>query len=74
VAPNERLPTSIRRRQDLGQRAGDAYVCRGATCSLPITAPAGLSQALAMDEWHLVGDRRSPLRKPTADDCIFVVK
>ena len=25
-----------------------AYVCRGATCSLPITAPAGLSQALAM--------------------------
>ena len=25
-----------------------AYVCRGATCSLPITAAAGLSQALAM--------------------------
>ncbi len=49
VAPAERLPEqhpAAGKAQANGQAT--AYVCRGATCSLPITAPAGLSQALAM--------------------------
>jgi uncharacterized protein len=49
IAPDERLPDShpaAGKTQTKGQAT--AYVCRGATCSLPITAPAGLSQALAM--------------------------
>jgi uncharacterized protein YyaL (SSP411 family) len=49
IAPAERLPE---RHPAAGKtqanRQATAYVCRGATCSLPITAPAGLSQALAM--------------------------
>ena len=49
IAPAERLPDqhpAAGKTQANGQAT--AYVCRGATCSLPITAPAGLSQALAM--------------------------
>jgi uncharacterized protein YyaL (SSP411 family) len=49
IAPGERLPEqhpAAGKVQANGQAT--AYVCRGATCSLPITAPAGLSQALAM--------------------------
>ncbi|MGE0119324.1 MAG: thioredoxin domain-containing protein [Dongiaceae bacterium] len=49
IAPGERLPDNhpaAGKTQTNGRAT--AYVCRGATCSLPITAPAGLSQALAM--------------------------
>jgi uncharacterized protein YyaL (SSP411 family) len=49
IAPAEQLPPqhpAAGKTQVNGQAT--AYVCRGATCSLPITAPAGLSQALAM--------------------------
>jgi hypothetical protein len=49
IAPEERLPEqhpAASKTQVNGQAT--AYVCRGATCSLPITAAAGLSQALAM--------------------------
>jgi uncharacterized protein YyaL (SSP411 family) len=49
IAPGERLPDrhpAAGKTQTNGRAT--AYVCRGATCSLPITAPAGLSQALAM--------------------------
>jgi len=49
IPPGERLPDghpAAGKTQVNGQAT--AYVCRGATCSLPITAPAGLSQALAM--------------------------
>ncbi len=49
IAPGERLPD---RHPAAGKTQANgrptAYVCRGATCSLPITAPAGLSQALAL--------------------------
>jgi uncharacterized protein YyaL (SSP411 family) len=49
IAPGERLPDrhpAAGKTQANGQAT--AYVCRGTTCSLPITAPSGLSQALAM--------------------------
>jgi uncharacterized protein YyaL (SSP411 family) len=49
IAPAQRLPEqhpAAGKAQSNGQAT--AYVCRGATCSLPITAPTGLSQALAM--------------------------
>ena len=49
IAPAERLPEghpAAGKTQMNGQAT--AYVCRGTTCSLPITAPTGLSQALAM--------------------------
>src|SRR5262249_44191411 len=49
IAPAEQLPTNhpaAGKTQVNGQAT--AYVCRGTTCSLPITVPAGLSQALAM--------------------------
>ena len=49
IAPAEQLPPhhpAAGKTQVNGQAT--AYVCRGATCSLPITAPAGLSQALAI--------------------------
>jgi hypothetical protein len=49
IAPDEKLPD---RHPAAGKSQADgratAYVCHGSTCSLPITAPAGLSQALAM--------------------------
>ncbi|MGH6928075.1 MAG: thioredoxin domain-containing protein, partial [Dongiaceae bacterium] len=49
IAPGEKLPDrhpAAGKMQAGGQAT--AYVCRGTTCSLPITAPSGLSQALAM--------------------------
>jgi hypothetical protein len=49
IAPAEQLPPghpAAGKTQVNGQAT--AYVCRGTTCSLPITSPAGLSQALAM--------------------------
>jgi hypothetical protein len=49
IAPGVQLPAShpaAGKTQANGQAT--AYVCRGTTCSLPITAPAGLSAALAM--------------------------
>jgi uncharacterized protein len=49
IAPGERLPDNhpaAGKAQTNGRAT--AYVCRGATCSLPITAPSGLRQALAM--------------------------
>jgi len=49
VAPGDRLPAAhpaFGKTQVNG--AATAYVCRGTTCSLPITAAAGLSQALAL--------------------------
>ena len=49
VAPGHRLPAShpaAGKTQVNG--AATAYVCRGVTCSLPIAAAAGLSQALAL--------------------------
>jgi uncharacterized protein YyaL (SSP411 family) len=49
IAPSDNLPD---RHPAAGKSQTDgkatAYVCRGTTCSLPITAPSGLSQALAM--------------------------
>jgi hypothetical protein len=49
IAPGDKLPD---RHPAAGKSQTDgkatAYVCRGTTCSLPITAPSGLSQALAM--------------------------
>jgi uncharacterized protein YyaL (SSP411 family) len=49
IAPGEKLPErhpAAGKAQANGQAT--AYVCRGTTCSLPITAPAGLSQALTL--------------------------
>jgi uncharacterized protein YyaL (SSP411 family) len=49
IAPAERLPEghpAAGKTQVAGRAT--AYVCRGTTCSLPITAPSGLSQALAV--------------------------
>jgi len=49
IAPGERLPANhpaAGKTQANG--VATAYVCRGATCSLPITAAAGLGQALAL--------------------------
>jgi len=49
IAPTEQLPDghpAAGKTQVNGQAT--AYVCRGTTCSLPITSSAGLSQALAM--------------------------
>jgi uncharacterized protein YyaL (SSP411 family) len=49
IAPGETLPArhpAAGKTQANGRAT--AYICRGTTCSLPITAPSGLSQALAM--------------------------
>jgi uncharacterized protein YyaL (SSP411 family) len=49
IAPDGRLPPghpAAGKTQAKGRAT--AYVCHGSTCSLPITAPAGLSQALAV--------------------------
>ena len=49
IAPAGRLPEghpAAGKTQVAGRAT--AYVCRGTTCSLPITAPSGLSQALAI--------------------------
>jgi uncharacterized protein YyaL (SSP411 family) len=49
IAPGDALPPGhpAAGKQQL-KGAATAYVCRGAACSLPITSPAGLSQALAL--------------------------
>jgi hypothetical protein len=49
IAPAEQLPPQhpAAGKPQVNSQA-TAYVCRGTTCSLPITAPGGLSQALAM--------------------------
>ena len=49
IAPGDKLPDG---HPAAGKTQADgkatAYVCRGTACSLPITAPSGLSQALVM--------------------------
>jgi hypothetical protein len=49
IAPGDKLPDShpAAGKTQTGGKA-TAYICRGTTCSLPITTPSGLSQALAM--------------------------